>query len=249
MRNQRGMSLIELIIYFALSVVAGVLLWSVKNIIWGSQQAVASSYLVSGETEKAIEWIRRDVSETALASIEVFPNDSHPTEAPGASLVSNRAYDPDQKGRPLVNRWGAPQWDKHVLYTLQREGNAQTGNLVRWEKEMSNKNFLPVACDVFPSAAGQTKQKVLIRDVLAPNLTLPEVGPAGSTTTDQFGGFRMQFLRRPGGAGADTYTTVNPRNGNATENTKMLEAEIKILQSEQSQPHLYTIKFRMAAFH
>jgi type II secretory pathway pseudopilin PulG len=250
MRKERGMTLIELVLYFALAVVAGVLLWSVNNLVWGGQRAVSSTYLVSGETEKAIEWIRRDVSETALASIEVFPNPANPGEAPGMSLVSNRAYDPEQNGRPLVNRWGAPQWDKHVLYTLERENaTAQTGNLVRWEREIVNKNFLPVACEVLPSSGGKTKQKVLLRDVLAPNLATADFGPAGSGVTDGFGGFRMQFVRRPGGSGADTHTAVNPRQGNPVENTRMLECELKLLQQEQSKPHYYSIKFKVAAFH
>lgn len=248
--RHRGMTLIELVLYMALSIVAGVLLWSVNGMIRGGQQAVTSSYLVSGDTEKAIEWIRRDVSETALASIEVFPNPAKPGEAPGASLVSNRAFDPDQNGRPLVNRWGAPQWDKHVLYTLEREGSAQTGNLVRWEREIESKNFLPVVCPVVPSSAGQSKQKVLLRDVLAPNLASADFGPAGSGVTDGFGGFRMQFIRRAGnGSGADTLTTVNPRVGNPSENTRMLECEMKILQQEQSKPHYYRIKFQVAAMH
>jgi hypothetical protein len=245
------MSLIELVIYFALSIVAGVLLWSVNNLIWGGQRATESSYLVSGETETAIEWIRRDVSESALASIAVFPNAAKPDEAPGASLVSNRAFNPALKGKPLINRWGAPQWDKHVLYTLQRDsGGAVTGNLVRWEREIAVKNFLPVPCEVLPSSGGQQKQKVLLRDVLAPNATVAKASPEGDLHTDGFGGFRMQFVRRAGGSdGAESLTAENPRTGDAHGNTKMLEVEMKLLQMERSQPHYYDITFRVAAFH
>lgn len=250
MRKQRGMTLIELILYFALATAAGLLLWSLNNLLWGGQRAVASSYLVSGETEKAIEWIRRDLNETALTSIQVYPNAEHPDEAPGMSLVSNRAYQPEQKGRPLVNRWGAPQWDKHVLYTLERsDAAAQTGNLVRWERELTEKNYLPVACNVLPSAPGRSKQKVLLRSLLAPNLSSADFGPSGSGVTDGFGGFRMQFIRRPGGSGPDTLSSVNPRRGNPDENTRMLECQLKLLQQEQSRPHYYSITFRVAAFH
>lgn len=247
-KGQRGMTLIELVVYFALAIIAGVLLWSVNNILWGSQRATSNSYLVSGETEKAIEWIRRDVGETALASIEVFPNATNATAAPGASMVSNRAFDPELKGKPLVNRWGAPQWDKHVLYTLQREGAEPTGNLVRWEREIAEKNFLPVPCDVLPSADGQAKSKVLLRDVLAPHQSVADVGSTGNLTTDEFGGFRMQFVQRAGGAdGAESQTSVNPRQGEAADNTRMLEVEMKLLQMEHSKPLYYDIKFRVAA--
>lgn len=250
MRNQRGMTIMELVVYFALAILAGVLLWSITNLIWGGQRATASSYLVSGETEKAIEWIRRDVNESALASIEVFPNAERTAEAPGMSLVSNRAYDSELRGKPLINRWGAPQWDKHVLYTLRRGDDALTGSLIRWEKEMVKKDFLPGVSSTLPSMVESSKQRVLLRDVLLPNVSVPNAGPEGTLATDEFGGFRVQFVRRTGGSGGtESLTTVNPRKGAASDNTRMLEAEIKLLQNERSQPHTYSITFRLAAFH
>ena len=250
MRKQRGMTLIEMVVYFALAVLAGVLLWSISNLIWGGQRASASSSLVSGETEKAIEWMRRDVNESALASVEVFPNAERATEAPGMSLVSNRAYDPELQGKPLVNRWGAPQWDKHVLYTLKAGEDPMTGSLIRWEKELARKNFLPEVCGVLPSAIEAAKQRVLLRDVLRPNVSVANAGPEGTVTTDGSGGFRVQFVRRAGGSsGAESLTSVNPRRGAASDNTRMLEAELKLLQNERSRPHVYTITFRLAAFH
>lgn len=251
MRHQRGMTLMELVIAFALSVAAGLLLWSVTNIIRGSQQAAASSTLVSGETETAIEWLRRDLSESALASIEVFPNAERPDQPPGASMASNRAYDPEQKGRPLVNRWGAPQWDKHVLYTVKRDDAASpTGSLVRWEKEMTPKRYLPEVCAVLPNAVEPDKHRVVLRDVLGPNLSGTDFGPEGSGVTDGSGGFRLQFVRRANnGAGAETLSSQNPRRGDAAENSRMMEAELKILQSESNKPHYYSIKFRVGAFY
>ncbi len=250
MRKQRGMTMVELVVYFSLAVLAGVLFWAISNLIWGGQRATASSYLVSGETEKAIEWIRRDVNESALGSIEVFPNAERSEEAPGMSLVSNRAYDPVQRGKPLVNRWGAPQWDKHVLYTLQRGDNATTGRVIRWEKELARKDYLPEISSALPSSVESAKQRVLLRDVLLPNVTVSDAGPGGSMTTDSFGGFRVQFVRRAGGAGgAESLITINPRRGSARDNTRMLEAELKLLQVERGKPHSYIITFRLAAFH
>lgn len=244
------MTIIELIVSFALATTAGVLLWSITNLIWGGQRATESSYLVSGETERAIEWIRRDVNESALAAIEVFPNSEHENEAPGMSLVSNRAYDPELRAKPLINRWGAPQWDKHVFYTLQGGSGGRTGNLIRWEKELAQKNFLPASASLLPSALEPAKKRVLVRDVLLPNTTVSEAGPGGSLVTDGFGGFRVQFIRRSGGSGGpESLTTVNPRKGASADNTRMLEAEFKLLQSDRSRPHVYTITFRMASFH
>lgn len=251
MKSQRGMTLMELVIAFALSIAAGLLLWSVTNILRGSQHAASSSTLVSGETETAIEWLRRDLSESALASIDVFPNAERPDQPPGVAMASNRAYDPALKGKPLVNRWGAPQWDKHVLYTLRREGSEDpTGPLVRWEREMNPKTYLPVSSPVLPNAVDGDKQRVVLRDVLAPNLSGTDFGPEGSGVTDGSGGFRLQFVRRAGnGAGAESLSNENPRRGNPSENTRMLEAELKILQRESGKPHYYSIKFRVGAFY
>lgn len=258
MRKQRGMSLVELVIYFALTIVCGLLLWAVNNLLWGGQRATEASYLVSGETEKALEWIRRDITETALASIEVFPkNPSSSGQTPGISFVSNRAFAEDEKGRPVVNRWGAPEWGKHVLYTLDREGAEPTGNLVRWEREIApqSRTLLPVTCDVLPSslpAGGQNKQKVLLRNVLAPNVTVPDAGPDGDVVTNGFGGFRVEFVQRDGGSGgAEMFTTRNPRenDANAEDNTRMLEVQLKLLGTERSKPLYYDITFRVAATH
>ena len=181
MRKQRGMTIMELVVYFSLAILAGVLLWSITN---------------------------------------------------------------------LINRWGAPQWDKHVFYTVKGEGVGLTGTLIRWEKELAQKNFLPLSASVLPAAVEPAKQRVLIRDVLLPNTTVADAGPEGSLVTDGFGGFRVQFIRRAGGSGgAESLTTVNPRKGASADNTRMLEAELKLLQNERSKPHVYTITFRMASFH
>ena len=244
MRKQQAMSLIELIIYMALAVLAGVLLWAFQNITKSTQQASTASYLVSGETETCLDWIRRDINETALASIQVYPSTAAATEAPGMSFVSNRAF---ADSKPLVNSWGAPQWDKHVFYTLDFEAGKETGNLLRWEREISNKNLLPVLSDLLPSNPVRDKQRVVLRDVLAPNRTVTGVGPGGEIVSDEFGGFRSQFVRRAGGSGgAESLTTVNPTAGNPRDNTRLLEFELKILQDGKN---YYSLGFRAAARH
>lgn len=244
------MTLIELVLYMFLSVLAGVLLWSVNGLIHGGQQAAASSYLVSGETEKAMEWIRRDVGETALSSIKVFTNTEKSSEAPGASMVSNRAFDPTR----TAARWsiagallsGASTCCIRWSVTVRRRRATWCAGS---ERSRTRTSF-PLPLRFCPLRGGQSKQKVLLRGVLAPNLATADFGPTGSGVTDGFGGFRMQFIRRAGnGAGADTFTTVNPRHGNPSENTRMLECEMKILQQEQSKPHYYAIKFRVSANH
>lgn len=248
MRKNQGHTLMELIVYAALTLVAGLLIWAFQSVVWSTQRATSATYLAGGQTETAIAWMRRDLNETALASIKVYPGAEHTEEAPGLSMASSRAYDPNLKAKLLVNRWGAPQWDKHVYYTLKTEGSEQTGSLVRWEQEFATKNYLPVSSNVLPSVASDGKKKILLRDVLAPNTTVDGVGLEGHITTDEFGGFRVQFLRRANGSGgAESLTTQNPKKGNPHDNTRMLEVELKILQDAHSKPHYYAIKYRIAA--
>jgi type II secretory pathway pseudopilin PulG len=250
MRNKRGMTLVELIVYFALTVLAGVLLWGFQNIAKSSHRTASASYLVGGETETCTQWIRRDINETALASIQVYPSAVSPDEAPGMSMVSSRAFDPDLKGEVLVNSWGAPQWDKHVLYTIDREAGERTGNLVRWEKEIADKNMLPVLAGILPGAAAKENHRVLLRDVMAPDTTVDGVGPQGSVSTDQHGGFRAQFIRRANGSGGEeSVTSVNPTQGDPRNNTRMMDLELKILQDSHSQANYYEVRFRVAARH
>jgi hypothetical protein len=237
----------ELVVYMFLAVLACILLWSFQQITRSTQQASTATYLVNGETETCIDWIRQDVSETALASIQVYPNSEAASEAPGLSMVSNRAFADDEKGKLLVNKWGAPLWDKHVLYTLDYSTGEKTGNLVRWEREIANKNLLPVLSESLPSVGVMDTGRVVLRDVLAPNVTVDRVGPGGQILTDEFGGLRAQFIRRIGGPdGEEVLTTVNPTSGNPRDNTRMLEFELKILQDGKN---YYSIGFRGAARH
>ena len=242
--QQRGMTLTELVVYMALAVLATVLLWALQKVTMTARNATTSNYLVNGQTETCVDWIRQDINETALTSVLVYPQPSVPEEDPGMSLVSNRSL---ADSKLLSNSWGAPQWDKHVAYTLEVEPGKGVGQLVRWERELSLKNMLPQPADFLPSVKGQDTSKVLLRDVMAPNSTVEGIGPGGSVQTDEHGGFRAQFVRRVGGSGGEEILTwQNPVAGNPRDNTRMMEFQLKILQDGKN---YYDLTFRAAARH
>lgn len=245
-RSNKGMTLTELIIYSFLAILAGALLWGFRSITMRTQHATTASYLVSNQTETAISWLRRDLNETALASIQVYPNASEPNEAPGLSCVSNRDF---ETAKQLTTRWGAPQWDKHVLYTLESEPGSKLGNLVRWEREIANKNNLPVLCNVLPSSSTRSRSKVLIRRLVKANQTIENAGPGGQVDSDESGGFSVKFIRRQNGSGGEeSLTNVNPRQGDPRHNTRMMEVELKLLKNEKrTHPDYFRLKFRVAA--
>ncbi len=76
---------------------------------------------------------------------------------------------------------------------------------------------------------------------------MDKVGPSGSVSTDGYGGFKAQFLRRRGGSGGEEqFTGVNPKNGNPRDNTRLLQVELQILQDGKN---YYSVTFLAAARH
>lgn len=238
----------EIAIYSFLVVLIGVAVAALFSVTRSTSHTATSSYLVTGSAETAIRWLRDELRETALTSIRVTPGDGD-SETPGISMVSARAYGDLARGELLVNQYGAPRWDKHVFYTMQVEPGELTGNLVRWEQEIAEKNLLPVPSTLSPSVPlPAARPRTVLHNLVAPNITLDARG--GAITTDKFGGLRTQFIRRIGGTdGEEVLTSVNPTFGNPADNTKLLEVELGILQEHGYRPNYYTVRFRVAPMH
>lgn len=246
--RRRGFTLMEIAVYAFLLVLAGAAVAGIFAVTRQTSHSTTSSYLVTGSAETAMRWLREELRETALASIRVSPEDGG-EETPGLSFVSARAFGDSARGELLVNRYGAPQWDKHVFYTLETEAGHNVGKLVRWEQEIAEKNLLPVPSTLAPSSpTGGAERRVVLHNVIAPNVTVEAQG--GDITSDKFGGFRAQFIRRSGGTdGEESLTSVNPTFGNPQDNTRLLEVELKILQERGYNPNYYTIRFRVTPMH
>lgn len=248
-RRLRGFTLFEVAIYLFLFAVASGIVLALFMTGRSTSEATTASYLVSGNAETALNWLRQDLKETALASIQPYPSGGA-SEPPGVSMVNARAFAEDKQGELLINEHGAPKWDKHVFYTLQVPAGSRTGTLIRWEKEMSPKKNLPTLASLRPSQLEGTHRRVMLHNVVAPGAKLPGVGPTGTLDAGPFGGLRVQFVRRLGGeAGAEELTTVNPSKGNPEDNTRLVEVELQVYQERGSRPNYYAIRFRVAPFH
>jgi len=158
-------------------------------------------------------------------------------------MVSPLPYYPSKNDILLVNRFGAPQWDKHVYYGLQIQAGARTGDLVRWERDLAIKNGLPTPAAVMAIPTSGAKRRVLIHDLVAPNQSFQEAGP--TVASDAFGGFRLQFIRRLDGEdGQEQLVNINPRSGNPRDNTSLIEVELKLFV-EKGRGDYYAVKFRV----
>jgi len=235
------MTMIELTIYMFLFTLATGVVIALFNTTRTMSQNTTASYLVNGNTDTAIRWLRQDLKETALTSLRVTT-----TPQPGASMVSARSIAPGTRGKLLVNKHGAPQWEKHVFYTLEPTGG-KTGNLIRWERELDLKNLLPSPSSIAPNAIEGNVRRVVLGGVVVPGAKLEGAGSHANVTAGAAGGFRVQFIRRAGGDdGTETKTNDNPKVGSPADNTRLVETELQIYRENGSRPDYYAITFRVA---
>jgi hypothetical protein len=245
MRSSKGATLIELVIYFALSSLVALTIVSAFRIATATQQATYSSYLMSGRTYSGVTVLRRDLQNTALSAITAYPNASDSSEAPGMSCPSPFGFEGERQGELHVNPYGSPEWKKMVHYTVKKKGN-HVGTLLRWSKKIDSKDLLPLKGTLSPSQVEGDQGRGLLEDVLLGNQTVDGVGENGQFQTGPSGGFEVQFVRREGGEdGPESLSTENPSTQEASGNTRLVEVTLRILRDEKrSQPTLYVLKVR-----
>lgn len=233
----KGTTLTELIIYIAIaSIVFGIVI-SVYVFFGKTYRKASSSYDLQSETQTALQWLRKDLTQTGISSITVYPNNDHPNEPAGVSFIS--AVDPLDKpskgGVPQFNmsRYGVPLWRKYVFYTIipnsfdaSNNFTPRTGRLVRWENEITGYHPLPSPTSVLPSQHNLNPKSVrtIISSVMMPgdpkmkgfdslymkNGDFKE-NETGAAMWD-CGGFRTAFVRRKneGGNLIDYLNCQNP---------------------------------------
>jgi len=96
------------------------------------------SYLISSEFEPGLRALRRELKETALVSVRAFPSEAVSSAREGLSFISARDW--DRPSHLNLSPHGAPEWDKHVFYTL-----LQSGAVERWEKRIEPIVYVPSA--------------------------------------------------------------------------------------------------------
>lgn len=246
--RRRGFSLMELVVYTGLFCLVGMLLAQMFTISTRTQRNTASAYAVTGQTETCMQWLRRDFQDTVLGTVRI--NNSTGAVKPAVGMLSARSVDPKEVGQLLISEYGAPRWTKYVYYTLKANAGAQTGDLVRWEVPLTTAekdDRLPKVAPT-PTTIG-ADARVVLHNVVCPNQTITQLAgrPAGFAT-DDWGGFRVQFVRRTGGEdGVESLTTVNPclNNTSPKDNTRLVEIQLIVKEQSVGPPNLYSITFRV----
>lgn len=231
--SRRGHTLIELVIYFFLSVAAGLIVLQLFLLAQRSGDRAYATYLVSGNMATTIRMIRKELQATSLASVTSYGSTAG--QAPGFSCVS--AY--DDKGEFQLGAYGTPHWQKHVYYTLDNKGA-----ISRWTTDIADKNFLPTLAAA-PGAPDASTGKVLMQDALPPNQAVgSSKDPDKWHPASSYGGLEVGFLRRDNAS--ETVVPENPRDSTEPEkNTPLIQVIVRLFEAERG-PNFMEIKFRVA---
>lgn len=197
--------MIELIVYIFLAALLLALATTFFRISRRQYEATSSSHLIGQEAANAIQWIKRDLQETALSTIRISLSGT--PELPSMSFVGAA----DGKGRSFkVSRFGTPDWNRHIFYHLTEEGALHT-----WARPLedlaSPKRFLPVPSEADPSnQEGGESKRALLREVMLPNQEIKIDGKdAPFPKITEWGGFRPGFVVYDQ-AGKEHLITQNP---------------------------------------
>jgi type II secretory pathway pseudopilin PulG len=204
----KGYTLIELIIYIGMGALLLALVAAFFKISRRQYESASSSYLIGQESSTAIQWVKRDLQETALSTIRITREGSSNPGMPAMSLIA--AGENDDHRKFAVSRYGTPAWNRYVFYNLTTDGELYT-----WTRPLSNLDsptrFLPVPSTADPTDRnGVENQKVLLREVMQPNQKIQMDGndlPFPRMT--EWGGFKAGFVVYDG-EGAEHLVAENP---------------------------------------
>lgn len=245
-----GFTQVEMVIYVALTGVVFALVGSLFKLAKNSSQNADANYFLSADAETCVAWLRRDLQQCSLQTIQNYPSASTTkSQAPGISLCS--ALEANNSARIYANDQGNPYWSNHVYYTLQPlKGN--TGKLVRWVQPaaagaVDSATIVPL----LPAQIVGNGSRVVHSRVLMPNQKLWGVDNKNGTI-DEHGGFALRFVRQDA-AGNETLSDDSPAIFSAKKgsqdfrsNTRLLELELKFFTDNSTgKPSYYSLRFRV----
>lgn len=193
MVKRKGYTLIEMIVYMGMAALLLALVAAFFKISRRQYEASSSSYLIGQEATTAIQWVKRDLQETALSTIRITREGSANPGMPSMSMIASGKG--DEHRRFAVSRFGTPEWNRHVFYTLDKDGDLHT-----WTKPLKDletpTRFLPKPTLADPSdRSNGDNQKVLLREVMQPNQKVQMDGKdAPFPQMTDWGGFKAGFV-------------------------------------------------------
>lgn len=258
MMRKKAFTLIESLVYLGIFSLAGMLIATIFFYMNRTQRATTATYAVTGETDTAIQVIRRDLEETALGSIRLNAEPVHRTgrgpagDAPafltsGASFCAARVPAGPDVDKLWISEYGVPRWTKNVFYAIRKKGN-DPAELVRWEIPLAAtaNNRIPQSVELFPTVVNSTTERVVLHNLILPNATVRDVP---NYKANAWGGFDIGFLRRKGGNGEDYKAYKNPNQETEAaaqlDATQLVDVKLAISQDLTGKTEFYSINFRV----
>lgn len=234
MRNTGGVTLIEILLASALSLVVSLTALSVFRLLHKATRETSDSYVISRDLEEAQRNLRADLRETALASLRMVPQRQGPAALACVTSIN-------EQGRPQLSPSGTPEWCGWVFYRLL----TQPGQPARLERRVVRRaGALPDVPASFDENSGEAR--VLLTEVAPPDFTAEAIslGPAG--------GFELSFLRL-GPDGRYQNSPTNPALVTAgisglriSDNTRLIEVRLAVVEGlSTSTPSFLQIPVRV----
>lgn len=246
---KKGFTLTELVIYILFSfIVLGIIMgiyYNFRRMYWRT----TASYSIQSEIPKAVEWLRKDLTQTGLASIRVYPSSWSGNANPGFTMI-NAEKEEVISGKRVrhfnVSKYGTPQWNSHVFYVVVPKPvdkaevgtpfQGKLGMLVRGEKpfDTSQRPLYPFQVSeppaLFYNLGIPTRE--IIRGIPLPSAPELEGMEHLKISNFKYGGFRVAFVRQTrdpnGKVIQETLTDKNPcyaddQSGGLSETTQTSE--------------------------
>ena len=240
--NRRAFTLIEIMIASGLALIVVSLMLAVSQITARGSRKSSSGYQLAQEVLLGSSWLKEDLMDTALASVRVYPNADQGGQQPGLSLIS--AHPVGSHLDFQISKYGSPNWQKHVFYTLRLDTESpESATLERWEEGLSRPGGLPLPSDVLPHTfLSKGSGRTILHDVLAPGYTVDHEAQNGAKVVSKSqapGGFQVSFLQH-GEQGElkrsqSNPTTVYDQDGSETENlTRLLELRMTVVRTDEA---------------
>lgn len=133
----RGATVLELLVYMALSLVVLSAAITAFNGVRRTGASASSSFILGQDAAVSFDRLRRDFQDTSLQSIRVTPG------AGQAWITMAGARDP--QGKLQISPYGTPNWQNYVCYELlPSQRNDGISTLVRYEQEQTFAGHSPL---------------------------------------------------------------------------------------------------------
>lgn len=193
--KKRGFSLFELVIYaFLLAVILGIVF---RMAIFNRRtfEKPAASFRIQQDLMSIQEQLRRDLEETHLSTVKIFPADPNSTDPPGISMISPRDIVKDEI---QTTPSGTPNWQKIIYYYVEKDPDRpETGRLVRREGTIPGlPSANPSASPYKPNEAPHESKRgrIAARHIMLPNDAAKEI----NLKLGNQGGFEANFMNHNG---------------------------------------------------